>query len=279
MVEEGKDAYEVAAHIAKVSGILRELYEDKTVEGLSRYENVQELLNGIKEFVDNPETEDKTLSAFLQSVSLLTNADEPDDANDNDRVTMMTIHSAKGLEFRNVFIVGLEEDLFPSQMMLESRQDLEEERRLFYVAITRAEKKLSFSYAESRYQWGRLKMCEPSRFLLEVDTKFLNAARILHGPERDNSQSAIPSARNLMQRKPTDFKPASNVSAHVPSEGFVPNDTFDLEEGDKVEHLKFGFGEVTKIEVNGSDRKATVKFDLVGEKTLLLSFAKLRILK
>jgi DNA helicase-2/ATP-dependent DNA helicase PcrA len=104
----------------------------------------------------------------------LTNADEPDDNNDNDRVTMMTIHSAKGLEFRNVFIVGLEEDLFPSQMMLESRQDLEEERRLFYVAITRAEKKLSFSYAESRYQWGRLKMCEPSRFLLEVDQRFLN---------------------------------------------------------------------------------------------------------
>ncbi len=157
---------------------LRELYEDKTVEGLSRYENVQELLNGIKEFVDNEENEDKTLSAFLQSVSLLTNADEPDDNNDNDRVTMMTIHSAKGLEFRNVFIVGLEEDLFPSQMMLESRQDLEEERRLFYVAITRAEQKLSFSYAESRYQWGRLKMCEPSRFLLEVDPKFLNVSNM-----------------------------------------------------------------------------------------------------
>lgn len=280
LVEEGKDAYEISSHIAKASGILRELYEDKTVEGLSRYENVQELLNGIKEFVDSDETEDKTLSAFLQSVSLLTNADEPDDNNDHDRVTMMTIHSAKGLEFRNVFIVGLEEDLFPSQMMLESRQDLEEERRLFYVAITRAEKKLSFSYAESRYQWGRLKMCEPSRFLLEVDQKYLNVNRMVQSAlERDTTPPVTTFARNLVQRK-TEARPvATAATSHVPSADFVPTDTFDLAEGDKVEHLKFGFGVVTKMDVNGTDRKATVKFDLVGEKTLLLSFAKLRVLK
>lgn len=280
LVEEGKDAYEISSHIAKASGILRELYEDKTVEGLSRYENVQELLNGIKEFVDSDETEDKTLSAFLQSVSLLTNADEPDDNNDHDRVTMMTIHSAKGLEFRNVFIVGLEEDLFPSQMMLESRQDLEEERRLFYVAITRAEKKLSFSYAESRYQWGRLKMCEPSRFLLEVDQRYLNVNRMVQSAlERDTTPPVTTFARNLVQRK-TEARPvAAAATSHVPSADFVPTDTFDLAEGDKVEHLKFGFGVVTKMDVNGTDRKATVKFDLVGEKTLLLSFAKLRVLK
>lgn len=279
-VDEGKDAYEISSHIAKASGILRELYEDKTVEGLSRYENVQELLNGIKEFVDSDESEDKTLSAFLQSVSLLTNADEPDDNNDHDRVTMMTIHSAKGLEFRNVFIVGLEEDLFPSQMMLESRQDLEEERRLFYVAITRAEKKLSFSYAESRYQWGRLKMCEPSRFLLEVDQRFLNVNKMVQSAlERDSTPPVTTFARNLIQRK-TEARPvASAATSHVPSTDFVPSDTFDLTEGDKVEHLKFGFGVVTKMDVNGTDRKATVKFDLVGEKTLLLSFAKLRIVK
>ncbi|MDR6807981.1 DNA helicase-2/ATP-dependent DNA helicase PcrA [Dyadobacter sp. BE34] len=280
LVEEGKDAYEISSHIAKASGILRELYEDKTVEGFSRYENVQELLNGIKEFVDSDETEDKSLSAFLQSVSLLTNADEPDDNNDHDRVTMMTIHSAKGLEFRNVFIVGLEEDLFPSQMMLESRQDLEEERRLFYVAITRAEKKLSFSYAESRYQWGRLKMCEPSRFLLEVDQKYLNVNRMVQSAlERDTTPPVTTFARNLVQRK-TEARPvATAATSHVPSADFVPTDTFDLAEGDKVEHLKFGFGVVTKMDVNGTDRKATVKFDLVGEKTLLLSFAKLRVLK
>jgi DNA helicase-2/ATP-dependent DNA helicase PcrA len=280
LVEEGKDAYEISSHIAKASGILRDLYEDKTVEGLSRYENVQELLNGIKEFVDSDESEDKTLSAFLQSVSLLTNADEPDDNNDHDRVTMMTIHSAKGLEFRNVFIVGLEEDLFPSQMMLESRQDLEEERRLFYVAITRAEKKLSFSYAESRYQWGRLKMCEPSRFLLEVDQRFLNVNKMVQSAlERDTTPPVTTFARNLIQRK-TEAKPVTSAATnHVPSADFVPTDTFDLAEGDKVEHLKFGFGVVTKMDVNGTDRKATVKFDLVGEKTLLLSFAKLRVLK
>lgn len=280
LVEEGKDAYEISSHIAKASGILRELYEDKTVEGLSRYENVQELLNGIKEFVDSDESDDKTLSAFLQSVSLLTNADEPDDNNDHDRVTMMTIHSAKGLEFRNVFIVGLEEDLFPSQMMLESRQDLEEERRLFYVAITRAEKKLSFSYAESRYQWGRLKMCEPSRFLLEVDQRFLNVNKMVQSAlERDTTPPVTTFARNLIQRK-TEAKPVTSAAtSHVPSTDFVPTDTFDLVEGDKVEHLKFGFGVVAKMDVNGTDRKATVKFDLVGEKTLLLSFAKLRVLK
>ena len=124
-----KDAFEVASHIAKASGLLKELYDDKTVEGLARYENVQELLNAIKEFVDNPDNEEKSLSAFLQSVSLLTTADEKEDDGDNDKVTLMTIHAAKGLEFKNVHIVGLEEDLFPSQMMLESRNDLEEERR------------------------------------------------------------------------------------------------------------------------------------------------------
>lgn len=276
MLSDGKDAYEVASHIAKTSGILRELYEDKTVEGLSRYENVQELLNGIKEFVDNEENEDKTLSAFLQSVSLLTNADEPDENEDHDRVTMMTIHSAKGLEFRNVFIVGLEEDLFPSQLMLESRLDLEEERRLFYVAITRAEKKLSFSYAESRYQWGRLKMCEPSRFLLEVDQKYLNVSNAL---KRDSEPSPMAFVRNLTPRKSAEPKPAPVTTPQTPASDFVPSDTSALAEGDKVEHLKFGFGTVLKMEVNGTDRKATVKFDTVGEKTLLLSFAKLRIIK
>jgi DNA helicase-2/ATP-dependent DNA helicase PcrA len=171
MVEvEQKDAYEVASHVAKTSGLVRELYEDKTVEGLARYQNVQELLNAIKQFVDSEENEDKSLATFLQSVSLLTNADTTEDPNDKDKVTLMTVHSAKGLEFKHVFLVGLEEDLFPSQMMLQSQADLEEERRLFYVAITRAEKKLMISYAESRYQFGRLKSCEPSRFIDELDS-------------------------------------------------------------------------------------------------------------
>ncbi|MFN5168486.1 MAG: ATP-dependent helicase, partial [Cyclobacteriaceae bacterium] len=167
-----KDAYEAAADIAKSSGLLRELYEDKTVEGLSRYENVQELLNAIKEFVDNPEREDKSLASFLQEVSLLTGQDEDKD-NDPDKVTLMTIHMAKGLEFKHVYIVGLEEDLFPSQLMLSSRAELEEERRLFYVAITRAKKKVFLSYALTRYRFGRLKNCEPSRFLDDIDPGFI----------------------------------------------------------------------------------------------------------
>ncbi|HTE30993.1 MAG TPA: UvrD-helicase domain-containing protein, partial [Chryseolinea sp.] len=163
-----KDAYDAAFEIAKGSGLLRELYEDKTIEGLSRYENVQELLNAIKEFVDDPERQEKGLGSFLQEVSLVTGQDEDKDK-DPDKVTLMTIHMAKGLEFRNVYIVGLEEDLFPSQMMLSNRAELEEERRLFYVAITRAQKSLFLSYALTRYRFGRLKNCEPSRFLDDVD--------------------------------------------------------------------------------------------------------------
>jgi DNA helicase II / ATP-dependent DNA helicase PcrA len=153
---ERKDAYDAAFEIAKGSGLLRALYEDKTVEGLSRYENVQELLNAIKEFTDDPQREDKSLGSFLQEVSLVTGQDEDKDK-DPEKVTLMTIHMAKGLEFKYVYICGMEEDLFPSQMMLSSRADLEEERRLFYVAITRAQKRLFFSYALTRYRFGRLK--------------------------------------------------------------------------------------------------------------------------
>jgi len=283
-----KDAYEVASHIAKASGLLKDLYDDKTVEGLARYENVQGLLNAIKEFVDNPENDDKSLSAFLQAVSLLTSADEKEDDGDNDKVTMMTIHAAKGLEFRNVYIVGLEEDLFPSQMMLESRADLEEERRLFYVAITRAEKRLTISYAESRYHYGRLKVCEPSRFLMEVDQDYLKMARMRHttretDDSRPGSSRETPSGgsmsfvRTLAQKtgRSQATQPAVN---HVPSTDFKASDTSTLVEGMRVEHTKFGFGTVKKVDQNGNDRKAIIQFENAGEKTLLLSFAKLRII-
>ncbi len=277
--EMGKDAYEIANHIAKASGLLKELHEDKTVEGLARYENVQELLNAVKEFVDQAdEDEDTSLSAFLQSVSLLTNADEPDEDGDRDRVTMMTIHSAKGLEFRNVYIVGMEEDLFPSQMMLESRQDLEEERRLFYVAITRAEQQLTFSYADSRYQWGRLKMCEPSRFLMEVDVKFLNleALNSIVRERQESPKGGISFVRKTPAQQLT--PPKTSAPVHTPSEDFTPSDTTHLAVGQRIEHPKFGFGVVARMDVSGSDRKAVISFDEAGEKTLLLSFAKLRIL-
>ncbi len=282
-----KDAFEVATHIAKTSGLLRELHEDKTVEGLARYENVQELLNAIKEFVDNPENDDKSLSSFLQSVSLLTTADTKEDDNDNDKVTLMTIHAAKGLEFRNVHIVGLEEDLFPSQMMLESRNDLEEERRLFYVAITRAEKRLTMSYAETRYHYGRLKVCEPSRFLLEMDQRYLKMGRqrldsgrdstTQERPERDTPSGGSMAFVRTLAQKTARTQPQPTVS-HTPSADFSPSDTAGLVAGMKVEHAKFGFGTVKSVEVNGTDRKAVILFDVAGERTLLLSFAKLRVL-
>jgi len=302
MVETGKkDAYEVASHIAKSSGLLKELHEDKTVEGLSRYENVQELLNSIKEFVDNPDegVEDKNLNTFLQNVSLMTTADQDDPDGDNDRVTMMTIHGAKGLEFNHVYVVGMEEDLFPSQMMLQSRADLEEERRLFYVAITRAEKKLMMSYAETRYQWGRLKPCEPSRFLDEIDPKYLQFAKNIRRAVEDtqrlpqgfvrmsNREQKMPDFNTPDTKTPianlirpsTSTRPAVVGNTYKPSSDFTPSDTKNLAEGDRVEHLKFGFGKVKKIDVNGTDRKATIQFEgTIGEKTLLLSFAKLRIL-
>ena len=183
---KNKDGYESASIIAKNSGLLKELYDDKTVEGLNRFENVQELLNAIKEFVDDQDREDKSLASFLQDVALLT--DEDRNKNNEDAVTLMTIHMAKGLEFPYVYIVGIEEELFPSQMMLSSRADLEEERRLFYVAITRAEKKLHLSYALNRYRYGRLKNCEPSRFLQEIDPNLIHANR------KFVSETAVPSS-------------------------------------------------------------------------------------
>jgi DNA helicase-2/ATP-dependent DNA helicase PcrA len=284
MVEvDGKDAYEVASHVAKTSGLVRELYEDKTVEGLARYQNVQELLNAVKQFVDSEENEDKSLATFLQSVSLMTNADTTEDPNDTDKVTLMTVHSAKGLEFKHVFLVGLEEDLFPSQMMLQSQADLEEERRLFYVAITRAEKKLMISYAESRYQFGRLKSCEPSRFIDELDSTYLKMAKT---PGKKDVSNYRPVQKKGFVEKSTNVsaaqliqKPKQNTNyQHVPSADFKQSDPMSLQEGQRVEHQKFGFGMITKLEVNGAERKAHINFEQgVGEKTLLLSFAKLMI--
>ena len=273
---QNKDAYEASADIAKSSGLLRDLYEDKTVEGLSRYENVQELLNAIKEYVDDPEKEDKSLGAFLQEVSLVTGQDENKD-NDPDKVTLMTIHMAKGLEFKNVYIVGLEEDLFPSQMMLSSRAELEEERRLFYVAITRAQKKLFLSYALTRYRFGRLKNCEPSRFLDDVDSRFIKVSTKFGGidsvaPNPNFAKSFVSGIKKTVSSqlivRPTTYKVSSD---------FIPSNTSTLQEGMKVEHPKFGFGTVVKMEQVGAERKAKINFSDFGEKTLLLSFAKLKI--
>ena len=279
---ETKNAFDAANHIAKNSGLLKELYADKTVEGLNRYENVQELLNAIKEFVDDPEIEQKDLGTFLQDIALLTDADK-EDPNDTDFVSLMTIHASKGLEFKNIFVVGLEEDLFPSQMMMSSRADLEEERRLFYVAITRAQENLYFSYALSRYRYGRLINCEPSRFIEEVDPTYLrvNTRYGSRNPQLGNSDQPPgfrPNyAKNLMaNRKKQTQKPPKY---HQPSANFTPSDTSGLTTGMKVEHPKFGFGKVRGVETEGANRKAKVVFEDFGEKTLLLTFAKLRIVE
>ncbi|HLT07152.1 MAG TPA: UvrD-helicase domain-containing protein [Cyclobacteriaceae bacterium] len=272
---ERKDAYEVASSIAKQSGLLRELYEDKTIEGLNRYENVQELLNAIKEYVDNEENEDKTLGAFLQEIALLTDNDRDKDLSDS--VTLMSIHSSKGLEFKYVFVVGMEEDLFPSQMMMQSREDLEEERRLFYVASTRAMEKLYLTYAVTRYRFGRLLNCEPSRFLEEIDPACIKIGkRSSHMTSFNNESQEVRSGLAGLK------KPAmrtGTAKVHTPSPDFKPSNTNHLQVGMKVEHPKFGFGDVTKIEAEGTNRKASIHFENFGDKTLLLSFAKLRIME
>lgn len=275
---ERKDAFEAASSIAKQSGLLKDLYEDKTIEGLNRYENVQELLNAIKEYVDNPENPEKSLGAFLQEIALLTDNDRNKDTTDS--VTLMTIHSSKGLEFKQVFVVGMEEDLFPSQMMMQSREDLEEERRLFYVASTRAMDKLYLTYALTRYRFGRLLNCEPSRFLEEVDPMCIRVNKrmtsALAGALRNESsegRAGFVGIKNQSQR------PMTTAKIHTPSPDFKPSNTNNLQEGAKVEHPKFGFGLVSKIETEGINRKASIQFDNFGEKTLLLSFAKLRIIE
>ncbi|MES2387754.1 MAG: UvrD-helicase domain-containing protein [Bacteroidota bacterium] len=271
-----KDAFTLASQVAKETGLLRELYEDKTPEGLSRYENVQELLNAIKEFTDNPEQEDKAVGAFLQSVALLTDADAK--ADDNDTVTLMTIHAAKGLEFKSVFVVGLEENLFPSQMMLESRADLEEERRLFYVAITRAEKRLHLSFADSRYRFGSIINCEPSRFLDEIDTKYINMPRKPDALRNIREERPISKGTFLDQftpRKPVAASTPKPGATHVPSPNFAPGDVKTMHTGDRVEHLKFGFGKITEMDLTGPDPRVKVVFEGLGEKTLVLAFARL----
>lgn len=274
---ERKDAYDAAFEIAKGSGLLRELHEDKTIEGMSRHENVQELLNAIKEFVDNPDQQEKSLGSFLQEVSLATSQDDDKDK-DPEKVTLMTIHMAKGLEFKYVYIVGLEEDLFPSQMMLSSRAELEEERRLFYVAITRAEKKLFISYALTRYRYGRLKNCEPSRFLDDIDSGFIKVSNRFSAYESTPAPSGN-YAKTLVKgiKKTVSSSPATTKSPYRAPADFTPSDTSALQQGMKVEHPKFGYGVVTQMDTQGPDRKARIQFDNFGEKTLLLSFAKLKI--
>lgn len=294
------NAYEMAEEVAKSTGILSDLHKDKTPEGVSRYENVQELLNGISDFTQRYMKENADavpyLPDFLIEVALLTDADQSDDE-ENNKIALMTIHSAKGLEFPYVHIVGLEENLFPSQMSLNSRSDLEEERRLFYVALTRAEKQLTLSYATSRFKWGNTVTAEPSRFLDEISEKFVDNPMLnqesLSGssfssnsgfsgfkkkekPGLGNGAASVPKP-NLVPRNLKKVSELKGAAAGAPdADGFAIQD--DLQPGQQIEHPKFGKGKVLQMEGEGSNKKAVVFFPTQGQKQLLLRFAKLKVL-
>jgi len=277
-------AFELATHVAKQTTLLKTLYDDKTVEGISRYENVTELLNGIQEFTEDDESEkEKTLANFLEEVALYTDEQKDKDP-DRDCVSMMTIHSSKGLEFPHVFIGGLEENLFPSQMALTSRADLEEERRLFYVAITRAEKALTLCYASSRFRYGSLTPCEPSRFIDEIDNQYLDMN--LAGLKKESPMNALferHENRQTSGKTPVTTllgtNTARNTNLPEPDPNFEAGDITGLQAGHKVQHQRFGNGIVSAIEGEADNRKATVNFDGLGEKKLVLKFAKMRIIK
>ena len=262
---KNNDAYNTASHIASNSGLLKELWDDRSIEGISRYENVQELLNSVKEFVDNKDNANKELDKFLQDISLMTDQDFDQD-NDEEYISLMTIHMSKGLEFPVVFIVGVEEDLFPSQMMISSREDLEEERRLFYVAITRAMKKLYLTYSNTRYRYGILKDCEKSRFIKEISPIYL---------ESDNQNINKSLVNNVLKQK----RNLSPIKKHTTKSKFDSSNVSELKEGFFVRHPTFGKGVILKLDIDSNQKKAVVKFNNLGEKTLLLNFAKLKVIK
>lgn len=329
-----KDAFESANYIAITSGLVKDLYNDKTPEGVSRYENIQELLNGIKDFTEQVRTpqEDelkdvlvqqittdpselfdvqeqasilRTLDEFMQDISLLTDTDkESDDEKNANKVSMMTIHASKGLEFPYVYIVGLEENLFPSQMALNSRTELEEERRLFYVAITRAEKRATCSYATTRYRFGNILYCEPSRFIDELDencVEYLEAPNankfkddVFSNPTKSfnksgsgfgfkNSTSGAGTSTKI-ESAPINFAPPKKLiplknRANTTTINPTTSGNAELKLGSIVEHQQFGIGEVIEIQGTYPESKAKIMFKIGGEKNLLLKYAKLTIVK
>ncbi len=291
-----QNAIELAKHICNTIGIIKDLKEDDTPEGQARVQNIEELLNAIMEFSDKQvdevtgEQNEVTLNKFMEDVALLTDQDNKDDE-DDDRVTMMTIHSAKGLEFPYVYIVGLEENLFPGIQSLSTREELEEERRLFYVALTRAETKLVLSHAESRYRWGNLTLSEPSRFIEEIDpsliektkkasfrgTSSFNEGINFSNPFSKKFQEKREYQKRTEQKQSTPY--INNSTSTNSNSDFVAATPEEIEEGMRVMHQKFGQGNVIKVEGIGPNKKATVVFDECGTKQLMLKFAKLNILK
>ncbi|MGH2553066.1 MAG: ATP-dependent helicase [Chitinophagaceae bacterium] len=328
-----QNAYDVAFHVGKQTGLVKELFNDKSTEGVARYENIQELLNSIKEWVEDaantslidedgvivlndentpidPGNARAGLASYLQQITLLTDADEKDP--DADTVKLMTIHAAKGLEFSCVFAAGLEELLFPNALSINTREELEEERRLFYVAITRTKQRLWITYANTRYRFGSLVQNEPSRFIEEIPEQFIDksfagggaknqvggskwgrgsAFERMKGKNVDDGESGkvthqtgnyYNSGPAAPKTTPSYLPPKGQppkVKEHTPSPDFVASDTSDLQAGQKIEHQKFGFGEVLKIEGATHNPIATVKFEHNGEKKIMLNYAKLRIVE
>ena len=293
ILNKTSNAFELTDHICRKTGLINEIKKDGSPEGISRMENIEELLNGIKDFVEGQlELVDSTgeLSEFLEDVALATDLDNEEDKNSN-KVSLMTIHLAKGLEFPFVYIVGLEEDLFPSAMSINTRTDLEEERRLFYVAVTRAKKQVYLTYSLSRYRWGKLIDSEPSRFIEEINDEYLEIIT----PKEERRFNPMIDAnifgdvkpnqvrfnkKNYTATKPSNNKPRVPKNLKKISNNSNAVNLFDskLTVGNIVNHQRFGNGEVLKIEGKGADLKAEIKFNSVGIKKLLLRFAKLEIL-
>jgi len=296
VMSQTANAFDLAEHVCKVSGLIQEFKKDGTPEGISRMENIEELLNGIKDFVEGQqELADSTgsIAEFLEDVALATDLDN-EEGEDSDKVALMTIHLAKGLEFPFVYIVGLEEDLFPSAMSMSTREELEEERRLFYVALTRAEKQAYLTYALSRYRWGKLVDSEPSRFIEEIDDQYLEivtpkeerrfnpmlSADIFGDVDTNTVRYKKPAYMKKKTKTVEKFKISTPKNLKKVSETNSNSNVFDtkLIVGDVVNHQRFGKGNVLNIEGKAADLKAEIKFETGGVKKLLLRFAKLEII-
>lgn len=301
VINQTHDAFYLTEHVTKKTGLVQELKKDATPEGIARIENIEELLNGIKDFTEGQKEVDGArgfLAEFLEDVALATDLDK--DTGDDDRVALMTIHLAKGLEFPYVFVVGMEEDLFPSAMSMNTRSELEEERRLFYVALTRAEKQAYLTYAQSRYRWGKLTDSEPSRFIEEISPEFIEylgarETNYRYKPMIDADIFGDVDKSKLRQEKPIAGTPPKWITDNVPkpdanvrrlkpvassngSSGPALGNTNGLNPGQWVMHERFGKGQVLNLEGAGADRKAEIKFEVGGIKKLLLRFAKLELL-
>lgn len=289
---DGEDAFSVAKRIIETTRLLAILVTDKTPENLSKQENINELMSGVKEFVDNRIEEGRTdlgLTEFLSEISLATDQDNADDDGQGaERVTLMTVHAAKGLEFNNVFIVGVEEDLFPSAMASQSADEIEEERRLLYVAITRAKNHCMISYASSRYRNGQTCTTSPSRFLRDIDVRYLNlasGANIGSQPKpfssmRESYHSAPmrPIGRSGSTMRPPLSRPSAPTGNTTISSVAGTHNVGELRQGMNIEHSRFGKGKITEIDTSHDEPRITVEFSNLGQRTLLLKFARFQIL-